>query len=262
MRMYLLLFAITMAALSSRPATAQVIDPYSTDYFTKIRWDDINSRTSAQAREAKRKGTKSTPQRTTTRTATPKQSTTRKTASTAASRVTPASAAALNFRPTSALAQSKGINVMVAQYKGDQQAVMRTNFVAMINTFNDSVPRLYSVQKNNLATGAATLLSGAYVAYYNRSFPDAWVKPLVQQLKSTMADNSSLTSASAVDKETAYHVMVGTGMVLQVTQAELAKTPDARKVAELKKAGAQVFRAMGITDPDRIQFSQSGISLR
>ena len=247
MRIYLLLFVTAMAALSS-PAAAQVIDPYSTDYFTKVTWDDINRRTSEQAKQAQPSAAQSTPQRTPPKKATPKKAAARPTA--------------LNFQPTGSLAQSRGVNVLVAQYQGEQQAAMRTNYVAMISSFNDSVPRLYGVQKNNLATGTAALLTGAYVAYNNRPFADAWVKPLVQQLESTMASDASLANAPNLDKETAYQVMVGTGMVLQVTQAELAKSPDAHKAAELRKAGAEVFRVMGIAEPSRVQFSQAGISFR
>ena len=77
-----------------------------------------------------------------------------------------------------------------------------------------------------------------------------------------MVEDRNLTGASAADKETAYHVMVGTGMTLQVAQAELAKKPDARKAAELRRMGADIFRKMQINDPARIRFSENGISIR
>lgn len=252
------------ALFLSAPAAAQTIDPFSTDYFTKVTWDDINRRTSDQAREARKKAAPSPPRRasspkstspqTSPRPVTPKQS---------AARPAPAaSPAALDFRPTGALARSKGINALVAHYSAGEQAGARANYVAMIESFNNSVPRLYGVRKNNMATGTAALLTGAYVAYTNRPFPDAWVRPLVEQLQSTMVEDRNLTGASAADKETAYHVMVGTGMTLQVAQAELAKKPDARKIAELRRMGADIFRKMQINDPARIRFSEAGISIR
>ena len=257
------LIAPAVALFLSAPAAAQTIDPFSTDYFTKVTWDDINRRTSDQAREARKKAApsprrasspKSASPQTSPRQVTPKQSTARPAPA--------ASPAALDFRPTGALARSKGINALVAHYSAGEQAGARANYVAMIESFNNSVPRLYGVRKNNMATGTAALLTGAYVAYTNRPFPDAWVRPLVAQLESTMVEDRNLTGASAADKETAYHVMVGTGMTLQVAQAELAEKPDARKAAELRRMGADIFRKMQISDPARIRFSESGISIR
>ncbi|MFT4027286.1 MAG: hypothetical protein QM676_10855 [Novosphingobium sp.] len=113
-----------------------------------------------------------------------------------------------------------------------------------------------------MATGTAALLTGAYAAYHNRSFPDAWVRPLVRQLEATMVNDTNLANAPAADKETAYYVMVGTGMTMQVAQAELAKQPNARRAAELRRLGADVFRKMQIVDPSRVQFSETGISFR
>ncbi len=263
------LIAPAAALFLSVPAAAQTIDPFSTDYFTKVTWDDINRRTSDQAREARKKAAPSPPRRasspksaspqTSPRQVTPRQVTPRQSAARPAPAASPA---ALDFRPTGALARSKGINALVAHYSAAEQAGARANYVAMIESFNNSVPRLYGVRKNNMATGTAALLTGAYVAYTNRPFPDAWVRPLVAQLESTMVEDKNLTGASAADKETAYHVMVGTGMTLQVAQAELAKKPDARKAAELRRMGADIFRKMQINDPARIRFSENGISIR
>ena len=251
------------ALFLTAPAAAQTIDPFSTDYFTKVTWDDINRRTSDQAREARKKAAPSPRRASSPKSASPQTSPRQVTPRQSAARPSPAaSPAALDFRPTGALARSKGINALVAHYSAAEQAGARANYVAMIESFNNSVPRLYGVRKNNMATGTAALLTGAYVAYTNRPFPDAWVRPLVAQLESTMVEDRNLTGASAADKETAYHVMVGTGMTLQVAQAELAKKPDARKAAELRRMGADIFRKMQINDPARIRFSENGISIR
>ncbi len=251
------------ALFLTAPAAAQTIDPFSTDYFTKVTWDDINRRTSDQAREARKKAAPSPRRASSPKSASPQTSPRQVTPKQSAARPAPAaSPAALDFRPTGALARSKGINALVAHYSAAEQAGARANYVAMIESFNNSVPRLYGVRKNNMATGTAALLTGAYVAYTNRPFPDAWVRPLVAQLESTMVEDRNLTGASAADKETAYHVMVGTGMTLQVAQAELAKKPDARKAAELRRMGADIFRKMQINDPARIRFSENGISIR
>lgn len=268
MKIYLKTQLTVLAAAAfflSAPATAQIyeMDPFSTDYFTKVTWDDINRRTSEELKDAQRKKSASTPQRSTPQRTAPRQVTSKQASPRpVVARVSPAAAAALNFRPTGALAQSRGVNVLASQYGRNQQGEMKANYVAMINSFNDTVPRMYGVQKNNMATGTAALLTGAYVAYNNRPFPDAWVRPLVRQLESTMVNDPSLTNASAIDKETAYHVMVGTGMALQVSQAQLAKSPDARRTAQLRRMGAEVFRSMNIADPSRVQFSAEGVSFR
>ncbi len=258
---HLLLFA-PAAFLLAPPASAQIFDPFSTDYFTKVTWNDINRRTSETLRDAQRR--KAASGKTAPRQAAPRPAP-RKTAprqATATPKAAAAPAASLSFRPAGPLAQSRGIEALVSRQRPDQQSTARANYVTLITSFNDTVPRLYGVQKNNMATGVAALLSGAYVAYHNRPFPDAWVKPLVTQLEASMAGDPALANAPAADKETAYHIMVGAGMALQVAQLELAKKPDARAAAGLKKMGADIFRQLLIENPDQVEFSGTGMSLR
>ena len=256
------LFALALfpaALIASAPASAQWldVDPYNNAFFAEITWRDINMRTERMAAERKRNRT--TAPKTTPRKAAPPETPVRQNA---APRPLAAASANLNFAPTLALAQSPGIRSLVALHRKDQQATVKSQYVTMISSFNDSVPRLYGVKKNNLATGMAALLTGAYVAYHNRPFPDALVKPLVTQLEAALGEDANLTGKPAAEKERAYHIMVGVGMGLQVAQAEAAKSTDPRAAAKLKQLGADLFRQLHIQNPDSVQFTNAGMSLR
>lgn len=232
------LLVIALLLISTASAQIYEFQPYSSDYFTKITWDDINRRTAEAAKSSQVKTTQTTP------------------------KSAPAPVATLSFKSTGNLTQSKGIEALVSQFGKDQQSTMKSNYAAMITSFNDSVVRLYGIEKNNLATGIAALLTGAYVAYNNKPFPDAWVKPLVKQLEKSMLQDGRLAGAPASDKEAAYHVMVGVGMSLQVAQLELSKKPDAQATARLKMMGAEVFKKLLTVEASRVQFSQTGMSIR
>lgn len=250
-------------------AAAQIYDyePFGISYFQKVTWDDINRRTAETLKDAQEKvrrnsSPQGTPKKAAPRKAAPRQPISRPTtAQSVAPKATPVSSAALSFRPSGAIAQSKGLEALASRYSRAQQPVMRANYTTLITSFNDNVPRLYGVPKNNMATGTAALLTGAYAAYNNRTFPDAWVKPLVMQLEASMLEDNALASAPASDKETAYYIMVGTGMALNLAQAELAKKPDAREVARLKAAGRHIFQTMLQMDPDSVTFSESGMAV-
>lgn len=248
------LFAIFLP--SSASAQWDNFEPYSSDFFSTITWRDINMRSARILKDAQGKGTPST--KTTPKKGTP----TPVVRAQPTPKATPAPLASLGFKQSGDIARSKGVQALVSQYPKDRQNEIRANYTAVITSFNDTVPRLYGVQKNNMATGVAALLTGAYSAYYNKPFPDEFVKPLVTQLEASMREDSNLTKASAADKETAYHVMVGMGMTLQVAQLELSKKPDARATARLKSMGAEVFKRLLIEQPDRVVFTKAGMSLR
>lgn len=189
-------------------------------------WDDINRRTAETLKDAQEKvlrnsSPQGTPKKAAPRKAAPRQPISRPTtAQSVAPKATPLSSAALSFRPSGAIAQSKGLEALASRYSRAQQPVMRANYTTLITSINDNVPRLDGVPKNNMATGTAALLTGAYAAYNNnRTFPDAWVKPLVMQLEASMLEDNALASAPASYKETAYYIMVGTGMGRQIAQA-------------------------------------------
>ncbi|MBP7452553.1 MAG: hypothetical protein KA914_07165 [Ottowia sp.] len=132
----------------------------------------------------------------------------------------------------------------------------------MIWNFDQNVQRLYGVPPSNLATGMTALLAGGYAAYYGKTFPDAWVKPLYRQAEKLMTDNPRVQSARLRDKPVMYQLMVGVGMELQLVQLELQKNPNPAMQRRLREAGAQVLRTVFDAEPDQVQFSSSGLRVK
>ena len=115
---------------------------------------------------------------------------------------------------------------------------------------------------NNLATGLTVVLAGAYAAYHNQPFPDAWVKPLYQQMEGLLLQDSRLHQRSTVGKAADYQVMVGAGMAMMLTQAELQKAPDAKALQQLRDTGADALRTLFKADPQQVEFTRSGLQVR
>ena len=118
------------------------------------------------------------------------------------------------------------------------------------------------VPANNLATGLTVVLAGAYAAYHNQPFPDAWVKPLYQQMEGLLLQDSRLHQRSTVGKAADYQVMVGAGMAMMLTQAELQKAPDAKALQQLRDTGADALRTLFKADPQQVEFTRSGLQVR
>ena len=135
-------------------------------------------------------------------------------------------------------------------------------FTQVIAAFNDNVERLYQVPAENLATGVGALLAGGYAAYHQKPFPDAWVRPMVEQMGDVLRQRPELFKDRTAYKLEAYQIGVGIGMLLMTAQAELAQKPDAAQAAQLKAAGAQVLQSVLGASPERIEFSSAGVRVR
>lgn len=130
----------------------------------------------------------------------------------------------------------------------------------LIMTFHQNAERLYGVPANHLASAVAASMAGGYAAYTNTPFRDEWVQPLVAQLNQVMSEDATITGASLQKKIDMHQILVGMGMYLMTAQLELQQGgADPTQVAELRQAGGDYLRAMLGVDPDRLQFSTTGV---
>lgn len=151
---------------------------------------------------------------------------------------------------------------LVDRFPRAQRAQARTMLTQIIGSFNDSVEKLYDVPKENVATGMVALLAGGYAAYYNKPFPEKYVKPTYEQLGAYLRSKPELFESKADEKLRSYQKGVGVGMMLQILQQEVQKSGKPSDVAELKDAGARIYRAVLNTEPERVEFTSSGIKFR
>ena len=155
-----------------------------------------------------------------------------------------------------------GLELLARMYPRDEFYQRKKQYRQIVMAFNQSVDKLYGVPPNNLATGMTVALAGAYSAYHQKPFPDGWVKRLYRQMEQGMLDDPRLAKRTFRDRGSDYQVMVGAGMVLLMTQAELQKTSNPDAAARLRQTGAQTLRALTGAEPDRVDFSSSGMRVR
>ena len=154
------------------------------------------------------------------------------------------------------------IKQMAAQFPAAQRKEAAVMFTQIISSFNDNVEKLYGVPKENVATGLVALLAGGYAAYHNKPFPERYVKPTVEQLGNFLRKRPEVFGNSKLDPRKTYQRAVGTGMLLQILQQQAAKTGKPEELADLKRAGTQIFREVLNTEPERVEFTSSGIKFR
>ena len=156
----------------------------------------------------------------------------------------------------------EGIDDVVERFPYEQRKDMRKALTQIIASFNDSVEKLYGVPKENVATGMVALLAGGYAAYYNKPFPDKYVKSTVEQVGTYLRSKPELFEGKTTEKRRNYQKSVGVGMLLQLLQQEVQKSAKASDAAQLKQAGAQVIRAVLNVEPDQVEFTSSGLKFR
>lgn len=175
----------------------------------------------------------------------------------------PSLSTAGNVMSTGEFKDDAGLEQLARMYPRDQYYQRKKQYRLIVQSFNQSVDKLYGVPPNNLATGMTVALAGAYSAYHNKPFPDGWVKRLYRQMEERLLHDPRLAARPVGDRYSDYQVMVGSGMALLLTQAELQKTPNPSAEAQLRRTGANALRALaGTDDAAKVQISSSGLRVR
>lgn len=221
---------------------------YSVDSLSYWSYADMSRRTAEQARA------RSTPQRGQSANPAPRKS--------------PESAlsTADNVLPSGAFKDGRGLAQLAELHAGEQsreqRMARRAQYRQIVQGFNQNVEKLYGLPANNLATGMTVVMAGAYSAYQNRRFPDAWVKPLYQQMEGMLLQDPRLPKRSAAQKAADYQIMVGAGMAMMLTQAELEKAPNPAALKQLRDTGRDALRTLFNADPQSVEFSSAGLRVR
>jgi len=155
------------------------------------------------------------------------------------SKTTPVKKSKITFKSNS---DSRGLDYFVNRYPANQREEARAYI------------------KNDLSTGMAALVAGAYMAYNNVSLNDEYMKPLQKQFKEAFENIPDYNKMSDSDKKYLYDQMVILGMTLAVNQSQNQQNPNAKTTAELRKAGKEVLEGMFGVDASQIKITSSGLS--
>ena len=156
---------------------------------------------------------------------------------------------------------TRGMDAIVALYPSKQRAEVRKKYQQIYNSY-PQVARSLGIPTNDMASGMASLLAGAYMAYTNTSLNDSYVKPLANQFRASMQEVDEFNRISDSDNKMIYDQMVLMGMVLAMTQVELQKQPDAKVKSQLRQAGKQVLEGVLKVNADRVRITASGLEIR
>jgi len=154
---------------------------------------------------------------------------------------------------------SRGLDYFVNRYPANQREEAR----AYIKKIQDSFPQIaksVGIPTNDLSTGMAALVAGAYMAYNNVSLNDDYMKSLQKQFKEAFESVPDYNKMSDSDKKYLYDQMVILGMTLAVNQSQNQQNPNAKTTAELRKSGKEVLEGMFGVDASQIKITSSGLS--
>ena len=154
---------------------------------------------------------------------------------------------------------SRGLDYFVNRYPANQREQARTYFKSIQDSF-PQVAKSVGIPTNDLSTGMAALVAGAYMAYNNISLNDDYMKPLQKQFKEAFESVPDYDKMSDSDKKYLYDQMVILGMTLAVTQSQNQKNPNSKTTAELRKGGKDVLEGMFGVDASQIKITSSGLS--
>ena len=154
---------------------------------------------------------------------------------------------------------SRGLDYFVNRYPANQREQARTYFKSIQDSF-PQVAKSVGIPTNDLSTGMAALVAGAYMAYNNVSLNDDYMKPLQKQFKEAFESVPDYNKMSDSDKKYLYDQMVILGMTLAVTQSQNQQNPNPKTTAELRKGGKEVLEGMFGVDASQIKITSSGLS--
>ncbi len=165
--------------------------------------------------------------------------------------------AKITFRSNS---DSRGLDYFVNRYPANQREQARAYFKTIQDGF-PQVAKSLGIPTNDLSTGMAALVAGAYMAYNNVSLNDDYMKPLQKQFKEAFESVPDYDRMSDSDKKYLYDQMVILGMTLAVTQSQNQQNPNSKTTAELRKGGKEVLEGMFGVDASQIKITSSGLSI-
>ena len=168
----------------------------------------------------------------------------------------PPKKAKITFKSNS---DSRGLDYFVNRYPANQREQARTYFKSIQDSF-PQVAKSVGIPTNDLSTGMAALVAGAYMAYNNVSLNDDYMKPLQKQFKEAFENIPDYNKMSDSDKKYLYDQMVILGMTLAVTQSQNQQNPNPKTTAELRKGGKEVLEGMFGVDASQIKITSSGLS--
>ena len=167
----------------------------------------------------------------------------------------PAKKAKITFKSDGS---TRGLDYLVNRYPSKQRGEARTYLKQMQDSF-PQVARSVGMPTNDLSTGMAAVIAGAYMAYNNVSLNDSYMKPMAKQFKEALESVTEFDKMSDSDKKYIYDQMVIIGMTLAVNQSQNQQNPNAKVTAQLRRAGKEVLEGVLKVNASKVRITASGL---
>ena len=167
----------------------------------------------------------------------------------------PAKKAKITFKSDGS---TRGLDYLVNRYPSKQRGEARTYLKQMQDSF-PQVARSVGIPTNDLSSGLAAAIAGAYMAYNNVSLNDDYMKPMQNQLKTVLQGVDDFDKMSDSDKKYIYDQMVIIGMTLTLNQYQNQQNPNAKVTAQLRNAGKQVLEGLLGVSASKVKITSSGL---
>ena len=154
---------------------------------------------------------------------------------------------------------TRGLDYFVNNYPSKQRGEARTYLKKMQDSF-PQVARSVGIPTNDLSSGLAAAIAGAYMAYNNVSLNDDYMKPMQNQLKTVLQGVDDFDKMSNSDKKYIYDQLVIIGMTLTINQYQNQQNPNAKVTAQLRDAGKQVLEGLLGVSASKVKITSSGLS--
>ena len=168
----------------------------------------------------------------------------------------PAKKAKITFKSDGS---TRGLDYLVNKYPSKQRGEAKIYLKKMYDSF-PQVARSVGIPTNDLSSGLAAAIAGAYMAYNNVSLNDDYMKPMQNQLKTVLQGVDDFDKMSNSDKKYIYDQLVIIGMSLAVNQSQNQQNPNAKVTAQLRNAGKQVLEGLLGVNASEVKITSSGLS--
>ncbi len=130
--------------------------------------------------------------------------------------------------------------------------------------FHEAVIRKFDLPSGDLGVALASSIAGAWMAYNNKPFPDAYYLPLVNQMRRQIGSpDASLQGLADSERTAIYEGLAVAGMLLassQITWQRNPRAPGAQALRErMRTQGGETLSRMLRVAPEKVAIGPTGV---
>ena len=151
--------------------------------------------------------------------------------------------------------------LMAAVYPAESRVQAQQTFTSLLTGYSQ-IETSFGIPKRDVAGATAAFLAGSYMGFNNADFPDANFVPLVNQIRSALAQSADFGKSSVKSRQDTYEQMAILGMFMANAQISLKQTPNPELEATMRATAGQYLQGFLGVDPSNVVLGATGLSIR